>query len=99
MRVYYNNGIAFSDSLEPTNVQDGEIYFDHIPTEQELIEAFPLYTQTKLNFEQRVAQEQRKQAYQNEADPLFFKSQRGECDISEWNNKVSEIKDRYPYPI
>lgn len=35
-------------------------------------------------------------AYRNEADPLFFKSQRGECSTEEWLNKIKEIKQRYP---
>jgi hypothetical protein len=38
---------------------------------------------------------QRKSAYQDEADPLFFKAQRGEIPLSEWLAKVEEIKQRY----
>jgi hypothetical protein len=37
-------------------------------------------------------------AYTEEADPLFFKAQRGEAELAEWENKVQEIRDRYPYP-
>lgn len=37
-------------------------------------------------------------AYTEEADPLFFKSQRGEIEITEWQAKVDEIRSRYPYP-
>ena len=37
-------------------------------------------------------------AYTQEADPLFFKAQRGEADIAEWEAKVQEIRERYPYP-
>ena len=37
-------------------------------------------------------------AYQQEADPLFFMSQRGEATVEEWQAKVQEIKARYPYP-
>jgi hypothetical protein len=37
-------------------------------------------------------------AYQQEADPLFFMSQRGEATVEEWQAKVAEIKARYPYP-
>lgn len=37
-------------------------------------------------------------AYAAEADPLFFKAQRGEATMDEWEAKVSEIRDRYPYP-
>jgi aspartate aminotransferase len=35
-------------------------------------------------------------AYVLEADPLFFKVQRGEATIEEWKQKVEEIKQRYP---
>lgn len=37
-------------------------------------------------------------AYAAEADPLFFKAQRGEATIEEWSAKVKEIRARYPYP-
>jgi hypothetical protein len=40
----------------------------------------------------------RKAAYTQEADPLFFMSQRGEATVEEWQAKVAEIKARYPYP-
>jgi hypothetical protein len=38
----------------------------------------------------------RKAAYMEEADPLFFKAQRGEATIQEWQAKVAEIKARFP---
>ena len=44
------------------------------------------------------AQRNRASAYTAEADPLFFKSQRGEPTIEEWQAKVAEIRSRYPYP-
>ena len=37
-------------------------------------------------------------AYAAEADPLFFKAQRGEATTDEWTAKVAEIKARFPYP-
>jgi hypothetical protein len=37
-------------------------------------------------------------AYQEEADPLFFKAQRDEVDMAEWEAKVQEIRNRFPYP-
>ena len=40
----------------------------------------------------------RAEAYRTEADPLFFKYQRGEAAQEEWINKVSEIRIRYAYP-
>ena len=38
----------------------------------------------------------RKEAYAKEADPLFFKWQRGEATEKEWLDKIAEIKERYP---
>jgi hypothetical protein len=35
-------------------------------------------------------------AYVAEADPLFFKAQRGEVEQQVWLDKVAEIKLRYP---
>jgi hypothetical protein len=40
----------------------------------------------------------RSAAYKSEADPLFFKYQRGEATKEEWEAKVEEIRARYPYP-
>ena len=44
------------------------------------------------------AENQRKAAYQQEADPLFFSYQRGEATEQEWLDAVQSVKDRYPYP-
>ena len=44
------------------------------------------------------AQADRARAYIAEADPLFFKTQRGEATTEEWEAKVEEIRQRYPYP-
>lgn len=37
-------------------------------------------------------------AYTAEADPLFFKYQRGEGDRDEWLSKIEEIRSLFPYP-
>jgi hypothetical protein len=42
------------------------------------------------------AEANRKAAYIAEADPLFFKAQRGEATLQEWQDKIAEIKARYP---
>jgi hypothetical protein len=44
------------------------------------------------------AEANRKAAYLSEADPLFFKSQRGEVTEQVWLDKIEEIKARYPKP-
>lgn len=41
----------------------------------------------------------RRAAYINEADPLFFKAQRSEASLSEWQAKVAEIKARFPKEV
>ena len=48
----------------------------------------------RFNEEQKA---NRKSAYENEADPLFFKVQRGESTMQDWQAKVDEIKARFPY--
>ena len=63
------------------------------PTQAEL-DALWASTQATLQTEQ--AQRQRAAAYVTESDPLFFKAQRGEATMEEWQSKIAEIKNRYP---
>jgi hypothetical protein len=42
------------------------------------------------------AEASRKAAYTAEADPLFFRFQRGEIQEQVWLDKIAEIKARYP---
>ena len=51
---------------------------------------------TPLTKEQLMAL--RATAYQTEADPLFFKAQRGEAEMGDWLAVVEVIKSRFPYP-
>jgi len=44
------------------------------------------------------AQQQRAAAYAAEADPLFFKAQRGEVSMDDWTAAVEAIRARFPYP-
>jgi hypothetical protein len=41
--------------------------------------------------------QQREAAYKTESDALFFKAQRGDGTMEEWQTKVAEIKARFPY--
>ena len=53
--------------------------------------------QTKLAAKKAAeAEANRKAAYVAEADPLFFKAQRGEATLQEWQDKIAEIKARFP---
>lgn len=51
--------------------------------------------QRKAELNEQATQD-RLQAYREEADPLFFKWQRGEASQQEWMDKVAEIKQRFP---
>ena len=62
------------------------------PTLKQL-KALPVEADNYFNNEQK--NDKRRKAYALEADPLYFKWQRGEATEQEWLNKVSEIKARY----
>jgi len=49
-------------------------------------------------YPRKVAKQQRAIAFAAEADPLFFKAQRGEATQADYDAKVAEIRTRYPYP-
>jgi len=65
------------------------------PTQAELDAAWP-----QVQYEQQRAEieTQRRNAYTQEADPLFFSYQRGEVTEQEWLDAVDSIRARYPYP-
>lgn len=64
------------------------------PSYSEIEKAWPAIAN---EIENEKIEDLRKVAYQKEADPLFFKYQRGEAEKSEWLEKIEEIKARYPY--
>jgi len=76
---------------------DGLIWHDDTPkpSQQELDDA---WLAVQYNQQRAAIENQRKAAYQQEADPLFFSYQRGEATEQEWLDAVQSIKDRYPYP-
>ena len=53
-------------------------------------------TQAEAQWKIDNAAQLRKTAYIAEADALFFKAQRGEATMEEWQAKVAEIKSRFP---
>lgn len=63
------------------------------PTIKELDALWP---EVEAALQQNERDAQRRAAYVAEADPLFFKYQRGEATEAEWLAKVAEIKFRYP---
>ena len=92
------------DSLYPScnfvlvgNSYDGLTWLSDTPkpTQEELDAAWP-----QVQYEQQRAEieTQRRNAYTQEADPLFFSYQRGEATEQDWLDAVESIKARYPYP-
>lgn len=65
------------------------------PSQADLDAAWPT---VQYNQQRAAIENQRKTAYQQEADPLFFSYQRGETTEQEWLDAVQSVKDRYPYP-
>ena len=55
--------------------------------------------QPSIEEQNRINETLRANAYRQEADPVFFKSQRGEATNQQWLDKVQEIKERYPVLI
>jgi hypothetical protein len=80
-----------------TNVATGETV--SIPlTAEEIAEREAWARDVLPGLERKQAEANRAAAYRSEADPLFFKAQRGEATTDEWTAKVAEIKARFPYP-
>jgi hypothetical protein len=91
---YYNNGLDFYFT-ETDNDFEGAVYFDHVPTDAELVAVFPDYLTKKEELRVIGNIALRAEAYRNESDPIFFQWQRGEKTQQEWLDKVAEIKQRY----
>lgn len=57
------------------------------------------WTASEYERAKSLVNEQRRQAYQLESDPIFFQSQRGDTyTLEDWKAKVAEIDARFPYP-
>ena len=73
---------------------EGEWVFENIPQPEPKPEPEPLTPEQEL--EQVL--NQRRFAYQQESDPIYFMWQRGESTEQEWLDAVQAIKTRYPKP-
>lgn len=67
-------------------------------TAEQIAEA-EAYDATRYDREYADIERQRQAAYQQEADPIFFQSQRGKKTEKEWLDKIAEIDARLPYPV
>ena len=68
---------------------------DAKPTKKELDAAWP-----QVEHDRAYAQVERERhaAYISDADPLFFKWQRGTGTEQAWRDAVQAVKDAHPYP-
>ncbi|PIE98651.1 MAG: hypothetical protein CR988_02280 [Treponema sp.] len=78
--------------LDATQWLEDDADYPRAKTQEELLEV-GLISKNKYN---EYISDLRKQAYQNEADPIFLQYQREEATKQEWLDKVAEIKQRYP---
>ena len=66
------------------------------PTQEMLDGAWP-----QVQYERAYAavEQERHAAYVSDADPLFFKWQRGSGTSQAWRDAVQAVKDAHPYPV
>ena len=75
---------------------DGLQWMDQVQTKPSEAEINAEIARLEALEPSRIATANRMTAYIAESDPLFFKAQRGEATMNEWQAKVAEIKARYP---
>lgn len=90
IRKAYPNVVSIDDGTGAFDSDGNKIELD-----QALIDAAAVVVAQEG--EKKLAENARRDAYLLEADPLFFKSQRGEATLDEWKSKILEIKNRFPY--
>jgi hypothetical protein len=85
----YPNVVTIDDGEGSYDAQGNKIEIDEALVQQEIQRLEPIRNNEIIEIK-------RKNAYISEADPLFFKTQRGEATLEEWQLKILEIKTRYP---
>lgn len=91
VRKAYPNAVTIEDGFGVKDANGNQIEIDQALVDAAAIEVAAEQART-------LVETKRSKAYTAEADPLFFKAQRGEATIAEWEAKVAEIRARYPYP-
>jgi hypothetical protein len=85
----YANVVTVDDGAGAFDAQGDQVTIDESAVATEIERLIPIQLAKE-------ATENRRNAYIVEADPLFFKAQRGEATMEEWQAKVAEIKTRFP---
>ena len=86
----YPNAVTIDDTAGAFDADGNQITIDQALVDAAAVTVAAEKTRAK-------AERNRARDYAAEADPLFFKAQRGEATMDEWNAKVAEIRARYPY--
>lgn len=81
----YPNVVTIDDGAGALDSQGNQVIVDEAAVAAEIQRLEPIKAAEQ-------ADAKRKSAYISEADPLFFKAQRGEATMQEWQAKVAEIK-------
>jgi hypothetical protein len=89
IRNLYANVITIDDDLGAFDANGIQVSLDEDIIAAEIERLRPIKLAEQVSSQRRVA-------YALEADPLFFKAQRGEATMDDWQAKVAEIKARYP---
>jgi hypothetical protein len=89
IRNLYPNVVSVDDTAGAFDAQGNQVTVDEDAIAAEIQRLQPIKAAEQ-------ASRNRQQAYIAEADPLFFKAQRGEATMEEWQAKVAEIKTRFP---
>lgn len=93
MRAYYNNGFSYRDCLEPQFMAPNEVYFESIPTSEELANAFPQYATIVAEMAATEYQRLRAAEYPSFADQFDLLYHGG---IDSWKAAIQAVKDKYP---
>lgn len=93
MRAYYNNGFSYRDCLEPQFMAPNEVYFETIPTAEELAAAFPQYATIVAEMAATEYQRLRAAEYPSFADQFDLLYHGG---IDAWRAAIQAVKNKYP---
>ena len=89
IRNLYSNVVTIDDGAGSFDAQGNQVTVDEAAVAAEIQRLQPIKAVEQ-------AERNRQVAYMAESDPLFFKAQRGEATMEEWQAKVAEIKTRFP---
>ena len=93
MRAYSNNGFYSRDCLEPQFISADEVYFETIPTSEELAAAFPQYATIVAELAATEYQRLRAAEYPSFEDQFDLLYHGG---IDAWKAAIKAVKDKYP---